>query len=194
MADWMVDIDEDRRIYLTLGKDDDDLDEDERRWMLGWIDTHGWFSLREPARGEALGDLLEDLPVPYMALPDEVAQAEPTCGAAPTATNRRGRNAPPPDGHRPRTTTPPRTAPKNPATGRRNWRPRCRPTWTTRPLATPDARRPDAAGGREFPGRYCGRTVLARYAEAGDRTRHMWPPQLYSIGTVGSPTAMISCR
>ncbi|AZM44422.1 hypothetical protein DMB38_00020 [Streptomyces sp. WAC 06738] len=71
----MVDIDEDRRIYLTLGKDDDDLDEDERRWMLGWIDTHGWFSLREPARGEALGDLLEDLPVPYMALPDEVAQA-----------------------------------------------------------------------------------------------------------------------
>ncbi|WP_407563104.1 DUF6292 family protein [Streptomyces sp. 184] len=75
VADWHVDIDEDRRVYLTLGKDNDDLDDDERRWVLGWIDTRGWFSILEPAHGEALGDMLEDRPAPYMALPDEVARA-----------------------------------------------------------------------------------------------------------------------
>ncbi|WP_407563127.1 hypothetical protein [Streptomyces sp. 184] len=42
VADRRVDIDDDRRLYLTLGKDDDDLDDDERRWLLGWIDTRGW--------------------------------------------------------------------------------------------------------------------------------------------------------
>lgn len=78
VADWDVQPDEDRRIYITLAKDgaaggsDDPEDEDELRWIVAWIDTHGWFTFLEPARGKALGSGGRDLYCAVMATPSDV--------------------------------------------------------------------------------------------------------------------------
>ncbi|ATM24653.1 hypothetical protein SMD44_p10154 (plasmid) [Streptomyces alboflavus] len=73
IADWDVHVDEDLRIYITLGEDVDLLDDADRRHVIGWTDTRGWFTFLEAEPGEALGSCVRDLPVPLMALPEQVA-------------------------------------------------------------------------------------------------------------------------
>ncbi|MFJ8752209.1 DUF6292 family protein [Streptomyces sp. NPDC102441] len=76
IADWDVQVDEDRRIYITLGEDYADREADEeqpRRWVVGWMDTRGWFTFLEAGGGESLGSCLSDLACPLMSLPRQVA-------------------------------------------------------------------------------------------------------------------------
>lgn len=81
VVDWDVVPDEDRRIYITLansraGADPDEVeDDDDQRWVVAWIDTQGWFTFLEAARGEALGSCARDLDCGVMATPEQVAAA-----------------------------------------------------------------------------------------------------------------------
>jgi hypothetical protein len=47
IADWDVHVDEARRIYITRGEGDEDREPSEDqplRWVVGWMDTSGWFA------------------------------------------------------------------------------------------------------------------------------------------------------
>ncbi|MFE9679234.1 hypothetical protein ACFYO5_34830 [Streptomyces sp. NPDC006259] len=89
IADWDVQVDEDRRIYITLGEDYEDREADEeqpRRWVVGWMDTRRWFTFLEAALGESLGGCLSDLACPLMSLPEHVAaEVAHLWGGAPAA-------------------------------------------------------------------------------------------------------------
>lgn len=105
IADWDVQVDEDRRIYITLGEDYADREADEgqpRRWVVGWTDTRGWFTFLEAAHGESLGSCLSDLACPLMALPEHLAaEVAHLWGGAPAAEQLPGLEEPGRDWHAP---------------------------------------------------------------------------------------------
>ncbi|MFC7915423.1 hypothetical protein [Streptomyces sp. NPDC057386] len=108
IADWDVHVDEDRRIYITLGEGDGDREPGEDRplrWVVGWMDTSGWFTFLEAAPDESLGSCLSDLACPVMALPEDVAaEVAHLWGGAPVGEplpglEEPGRNWCPPHGY-----------------------------------------------------------------------------------------------
>ncbi|MFK0142600.1 hypothetical protein [Streptomyces murinus] len=108
IAEWDVHVDEDRRIYITLGEDDEGREPGEEqplRWVVSWMDASGWFTFLEAAPDESLGSCVNDVACPVMALPEDVAaEVSHLWGGAPAGEplpglEEPGRNWRPPHGY-----------------------------------------------------------------------------------------------